>query len=75
MTILKSLNLSHRNEVYKNQFHNGIDFSQEIKIDSVESMPEVLKSLKILALGGLTYVCVLQRGARPRDLRSALALR
>ncbi len=47
MTILKSSIPSHEIHASKNQFHNGIDFSQEI--DSLESMPGVLKSLKIQA--------------------------
>ncbi len=43
-TILKSSIPSNWINVTRNQFHNGIDFSQVI--DSVESMPGVLKSWK-----------------------------
>jgi hypothetical protein len=39
MTILKSSIPSHGIDDSKNQFHNGIDFSQGF--DSVESMPEL----------------------------------
>jgi hypothetical protein len=47
-TILKSSISSHAIDVSKYEFHNGIDFLQVI--DSVESMPGVLKSFKIRAL-------------------------
>jgi hypothetical protein len=48
MTILSfSIIPSHGVDASKNQIHNGIDFSQGI--DSVVSMPGVLKSLKIQA--------------------------
>jgi hypothetical protein len=46
--ILKSSISSHGINVSKNQFHNEINFAQEI--DSMESMPGVLTSLKIRAL-------------------------
>jgi hypothetical protein len=46
-TNLKSYTPSHRIDVSKDQFHNEIDLQG---IDSVESVLEVLKSLKILAL-------------------------
>jgi hypothetical protein len=48
MTILKSSIPSHGIDAAKNQFHNGMDFSQGI--DSVESKPGILKSPKIQAL-------------------------
>jgi hypothetical protein len=48
MTILKSSIPSHGIDVSKNQFLNGIDFSQGI--DSVQSMHGILKSPKIQAL-------------------------
>jgi hypothetical protein len=48
MTILKSSIYSHGIDASRNQIHNGIDFSQ--RIDSVESMPGILKSPKIQAL-------------------------
>jgi hypothetical protein len=48
MTILTSSVPSQEFHASKNQFHNGIDFSQGI--DTVESMPGVLKSLEIQAL-------------------------
>jgi hypothetical protein len=48
MTILNSSVPSQEFHAFKNQFHNRIDFSQGI--DSVESMPGVLKSLEIQAL-------------------------
>jgi hypothetical protein len=38
---------SHGIDVSKNQFHTAFDFLQGI--DSVESMPEIVKSLKIRA--------------------------
>jgi hypothetical protein len=41
----KSSITSHGTDVSKNQFHKGIGFSQEI--DSVESMPGILKTSKI----------------------------
>ncbi len=47
LNLLKSSIPSHGMDASKNQSYNGIDFSQGI--DSVESMPEVLKSYKILA--------------------------
>jgi hypothetical protein len=46
--IIKSSIPLHGIDVYKNQFHKGIEFSQGA--DSVESIPGVLKSLKIRAL-------------------------
>ncbi len=51
------LNFSHGIEidVFKKQFHNGINFSQGI--DPVESMPGVLNSLKIRAQ--ISWACVL----------------
>ncbi len=49
-TFLKSSIPSHGMDVFKNQFHNRIDFSQGI--DSIESMPWILKRLKIRALRG-----------------------
>jgi hypothetical protein len=48
MTILKSSISSNGIDASKNQFHNGIGFTQWI--DSVESMPGILKSLKIQVL-------------------------
>jgi hypothetical protein len=47
-TILKSSVSSHGIDVSKYPFHNKIDFSQGIV--SVESMPGIIKSLKIRAL-------------------------
>jgi hypothetical protein len=47
-TIQKSSILSHGINVSKNHFHNGIYFSHEI--DSVKSMPGVLKSLILCTL-------------------------
>jgi hypothetical protein len=49
MAIMKSSIPSHENDASKNQFQNGIDFSQGI--DSVESLPGVIKSIKIQAQG------------------------
>jgi hypothetical protein len=46
-TVLKCSVPSHGNDVFKNKFHKGIDFS--LGIDSVESMPGVLESFKIRA--------------------------
>jgi hypothetical protein len=43
MTIMKSAIPSHEIDASKNKFHNGIHFSEGI--DSVESMPGVIKSL------------------------------
>jgi hypothetical protein len=47
--ILKSSISSHGIDVSKNPFHNKIDFSQGI--DSVESMPGVLKSINRVQQG------------------------
>jgi hypothetical protein len=46
--ILKSSIPSHRNDVSKNQFHNGKIFSQGI--DSIESKPGALKKLGSVSL-------------------------
>jgi hypothetical protein len=48
MTIVNSSVPSQEFHAFKNQFHNGIDFSQGI--DSTESMPGVLKSFEFQAL-------------------------